>query len=158
MNNHPPLVLLTGATGYVGGRLLTRLEDQAVRVRCLARRPENLVARVGPDTEVVEGDVLDPASLPPAIKSVDTAFYLIHSMGTEGSFEQQDRDAATNFANAARNAGVNRIIYLGGLGEDDADLSAHLRSRHEVGELLRESGCRVLEFRVDCDRIGKSFV
>ena len=147
MNNHPPLVLLTGATGYVGGRLLTRLEDQAVRVRCLARRPENLVARVGPDTEVVEGDVLDPASLPPAIKSVDTAFYLIHSMGTEGSFEQQDRDAATNFANAARNAGVNRIIYLGGLGEDDADLSAHLRSRHEVGELLRESGCRVLEFR-----------
>lgn len=89
----------------------------------------------------MQGDVLHIGSLAAALADVDTACYLIHSMGAPGSFEEQDRDAAKNFSQVARNAGVKRIIYVGGLGDDGEDLSAHLKSRHEVGELLRESGC-----------------
>ncbi len=147
MNDQCPLVMLTGASGYVGGRLLSRLEGSGLRVRCMARRPENIASRVGEGTEVVRGDVLDASSLAAAMEGVQTAYYLIHSMGAPGSFEEQDRVAATNFARAARAAGVRRIIYLGGLGDDREDLSAHLRSRHEVGALLRDSGCQVREFR-----------
>jgi len=147
----PPLqarrILLTGATGYVGGRLLRRLEEQGCAVRCLARRPEFLQSHLSPQTELVRGDVLDPASLTPALRDVDTAYYLVHSMGSAGNFEEQDRQAARNFANAAREAGVRRIVYLGGLGEDVDALSPHLRSRHEVGDLLRASGVPVIEFR-----------
>lgn len=143
----PKLILLTGATGYVGGRLLTRLELAGQTVRCLARRPEFLQARVGPQTELARGDVLDAASLPPAMRGVDVAYYLVHSMGSTGNFEEQDRQAARNFAEAAREAGVRRIVYLGGLGADVDELSPHLRSRHEVGELLRASGVPVIEFR-----------
>jgi len=140
-------VLLTGATGYVGGRLLPLLEGRGLHVRCLARRPENLRDRVRPQTEVVAGDALVADSLTAAMEGIDTAYYLVHSMGSSGSFEDEDRVAARNFAAAARDSGVRRIIYLGGLGDDSEQLSAHLRSRHEVGELLRESGCMVLEFR-----------
>ncbi len=147
MNDPNPLVLVTGATGYVGGRLLPLLESRELRIRCMARRPKNIAARVGKGTEIVQGDVLDMGSLASALEAVGTAYYLIHSMGAPGSFEEQDRVAAKNFAQAARNAGVKRIIYLGGLGDDGEDLSAHLKSRHEVGELLRESGCQVIEFR-----------
>ena len=147
MNAPNLLVLVTGATGYVGGRLLPLLESRELRIRCMARRPENIASRVGEGTEIVQGDVLDAGSLTSALEGVDTAYYLIHSMGAPGSFEEQDRDAADNFAQAARHAGVKRIIYLGGLGDDDENLSAHLKSRHEVGELLRESGCQVIEFR-----------
>ncbi len=141
------LVLVTGATGYVGGRLLRRLEERGERVRCLARRPEFLRTRTRPPTDVVAGDVLDPASLPPALKGVATAYYLVHSLGSGGGFEARDRQGAVNFAAAARGAGLGRIIYLGGLGEDSGDLSPHLRSRHEVGEVLRTSGVQVIEFR-----------
>lgn len=141
------LVLLTGATGYVGGRLLQALEQRGYRVRCLARRPEALAGRVGANTEVVAGDVLDPASLDAALSGVDVAYYLIHSMGSSGSFEETDRQAARSFGRAAKAAGVKGIVYLGGLGRDDKELSPHLRSRHEVGEILRESGVAVLEFR-----------
>ncbi len=141
------MILLTGATGYVGGRLLRELEERGTAVRCLARRPENLRGRAGPATEVVAGDVLAPDSLAPAMTGVTVAYYLVHSMGTSGDFEQQDRQAAENFARAARAAGVRRIIYLGGLGEDAPDLSAHLRSRHEVGEVLRAGGVPVTELR-----------
>jgi len=140
------LILVTGATGYVGGRLWRRLETEGRRVRCLGRRREVLASRVGAGTEVVEGDVLQPETLTPALAGVDTAYYLIHSMGSGQDFEEQDRVAASNFAAAARQAGVRRIIYLGGLGHG-GDLSPHLRSRHEVGEVLRESGVPVLEFR-----------
>ena len=140
-------ILLTGATGYVGGRLLKALEGAGYRVRCLARRPEFLRARVGPSTEVVQGDVLDANSLAPALAGIEAAYYLVHSMGSAGSFEEQDRIAASNFGKAAREDGTGRIIYLGGLGEQGKGLSEHLRSRQEVGEILRESGVPVIEFR-----------
>jgi uncharacterized protein YbjT (DUF2867 family) len=142
-----PRVLLTGATGYVGGRLLKALENRGFRVRCLARRPAVLEAKAGPSTEVVAGDVLDRPSLDAALRGVDAAYYLVHSMGSDGSFEQMDRQAAQHFGEAAKAAGVSRIVYLGGLGNTDEALSAHLRSRHEVGDVLRESGVPVIEFR-----------
>ena len=143
----PRLVLIAGATGYVGGRLLRLLEERGERLRCLARRPEFLRARAAPSTEIVAGDVLDEATLAPALRGVDTAYYLVHSLGSAGSFEEQDRRGARNFGGAARAEGVRRIIYLGGLGEDTKSLSPHLRSRHEVGEVLRSSGVQVIEFR-----------
>lgn len=139
-------VLLTGATGYVGARLLQALENRGLHLRCLVRRPEALDERVGATTDVVKGDVLDRQSLDSALHGVDVAYYLVHSMGSTGSFEESDRKGAQNFAEAARAAGVRRIIYLGGLGSDET-LSAHLRSRQEVGEILRHSGVQVLEFR-----------
>jgi len=106
-----------------------------------------LLPRVPAGVEVVPGDLLDAASLSAAMRGVEAAFYLVHSMGAIGDFEAQDRLAAENFAAAARAAGVRRIIYLGGLGEDQPELSAHLRSRHEVGERLRAHGVPVIEFR-----------
>ena len=112
-----------------------------------ARRPEVLKQKAAASTEVVAGDVLDRASLDTALRGVDAAYYLVHSMGSDGSFEEADRTAASNFGQAAKGAGVRRIIYLGGLGGDGAGLSPHLRSRHEVGRILRESGVPVLEFR-----------
>ncbi|HEY9421981.1 MAG TPA: SDR family oxidoreductase [Thermoanaerobaculia bacterium] len=140
-------ILLTGASGYVGGRLLRSLEDRGLRVRCLARRPDALRQKAGPATEVVAGDVLDRPSLDSALRGVDVAYYLVHSMGSSGSFEETDRQAALNFGQAAKAAGVERIIYLGGLGSDEEVLSPHLRSRQEVGKILRQSGVPVLEFR-----------
>ena len=142
-----PTLLLTGATGYVGGRLLQLLEQQGHRVRCLARRPEILTPKTHPPTEVVAGDVLDRDSLDAALRGIEAAYYLVHSMGSTGSFEDADRQAATNFGEAAKAAGVGRIIYLGGLGRSEDALSPHLRSRHEVGEILRRSGVPVIEFR-----------
>lgn len=140
-------VLLTGATGYVGGRLLKALEQRGIPVRCMARRPEFLKSRVAPTTEVSRGDCLDRASLPAVLSGVDTAYYLVHSMGSAGRFEEEDRQAARNFAEVSREAGVRRIIYLGGLGDKDPSLSAHLRSRQEVADILRSSGVPVIEFR-----------
>ena len=141
------IVCLTGGTGYIGGRLLPLLEDRGLRVRCLTRRPESLEAQVADKTEVVQADVLDPESLSSALKDVDTAYYLVHSMGTHGDFEEDDRKGAANFAAAAKQSGVRRIVYLGGLGDSTQKLSPHLRSRHEVGEVLRSSESQVLEFR-----------
>lgn len=144
---NPGLILLTGATGYVGGRLLQALELRGHRVRCLARRPEFLKPKVGSATEIASGDVLDRTSLDEAMRGVDVAYYLVHSMGSSGSFEENDRNAARNFGAAAKAAGVGRIVYLGGLGNEQETLSAHLRSRQEVGKILRGSGVPVLEFR-----------
>ncbi len=141
-----PLLLLTGATGYIGGRLLKALEEKGCRIRCLARRPEFLQQRVTPSTEVVKGDVLDPESLKAALKNIDYAYYLVHSLASSKPFEQQDRVAATGFVHAAHEAGVKRIIYLGGLGAEE-NLSTHLRSRQEVGRILRESSVTTIEFR-----------
>jgi uncharacterized protein YbjT (DUF2867 family) len=142
-------VLLTGVSGYVGGRLLPRLERRGVPIRCLARRPEFLAGHVGPKTEIIQGDVLHPQTLAPALEGVHTAYYMVHSMGSPGSegFEERDRLGAENFARAAQAARVRRIVYLGGLGDEEAELSPHLRSRHEVGRVLRGSGVPVIEFR-----------
>ncbi len=140
-------IFLTGATGYVGGQLLPLLERRGERVRCLTRRPEALARRVGERTEVVAGDVLDPASLAAAMDGAAAAYYLIHSMGAGKDFEALDRRAAASFAGAADEAGVGRIVYVGGLADETADLSPHLRSRHEVGGILRESAAQVVEFR-----------
>jgi uncharacterized protein YbjT (DUF2867 family) len=140
------LVLLTGASGYIGGRLLKALEQRGSPVRCLARRPNFL--RTGlTTTEVVKADCLDRGSLLGAMTGVHTAYYLVHSMGSAGEFEQEDRQAAQNFAEVARESGIRRIIYLGGLGNQDQALSAHLRSRHEVADILRSSGIPTIEFR-----------
>ena len=140
-------ILLTGATGYVGGCLLDALQRRGVAVRCLVRRPEKLAGRVAATTEVVKGDAADPADLARACAGVDVAYWLVHSMESGVDFERADRRAAEAFATAAAAAGVRRIVYLGGLGADDDRLSAHLRSRHEVGAILRASGLDVIEFR-----------
>jgi uncharacterized protein YbjT (DUF2867 family) len=141
------LILLTGATGYVGGRLLPRLLQQGHHVRCLARHPEYLRARWGADCEVVTGDLLERESLTPALNGVTTAYYLAHSLGTGPDFEAREMQCATNFAAVAKEAGVKRIIYLGGLGDHEGELSAHLRSRQEVGRLLHATGVPLVEFR-----------
>jgi uncharacterized protein YbjT (DUF2867 family) len=144
----PATVLLTGGSGYVGGRLIPLLEAQPLVLRCLARNPEKLRPLVKDSTEIVQGDVLDPPTLDTALQGVQTAYYLVHLMSGSHDFEKEDRRAATNFAQAAKNTGVRRIVYLGGLGQDnDPKLSPHLRSRHEVGEILRASGVEVIEFR-----------
>ena len=140
-------ILLTGATGYVGGVLLPELERAGHRVRCLARRPGKLAGKTGPLTEVMAGDASDPDDLARACAGIDIAYWLVHSMESGVDFERADRLAAERFAAAAKAAGVKRIIYLGGLGADDDRLSAHLRSRHEVGAILRASDLDVVEFR-----------
>ena len=146
--DHCPVVLLTGATGYVGGRLLPLLERRPLVVRSLVRNPEKLRSHCKPSTQVVRGDVLDKPSLDEAMRGVHTAYYLVHLMSGTTDFEKQDRQAAVNFAGSAKQAGVRRIIYLGGLGDDtNANLSPHLRSRHEVGRILRDSGVETIEFR-----------
>jgi len=143
-----PVVMLTGGTGYVGGRLIPLLERQPVELRCLARTPDKLRPLLKESTQVVRGDVLDASSLDAALQGVDTVYYLVHLMSGSKDFEREDRQAATNFARAAMTASVRRIIYLGGLGDDaDPKLSPHLRSRHEVGQILRESGVETIEFR-----------
>ncbi len=131
-------VLLSGATGYVGGRLLRKLEESGRPVRCMVRRPEALSGRTAEQTEIVHGDVLEPESLREAFAGVTAAYYLVHSMAASGPFADADRRGAENFAAAARRSGVSRIVYLGGLGAEH-DVSTHLESRHEVGRILRES-------------------
>ncbi|MEO5798931.1 MAG: SDR family oxidoreductase [Gemmatimonadales bacterium] len=143
----PSTVLLTGATGYIGGRLVRLLERDGYTVRCMARRPEAVLLTEHSATEVVAGDVLDRTSLDDALRGMEAAYYLVHSMGSSGSFVEADRQAARNFAAAAKGAGVRRIIYVGALGSDDETLSPHLQSRQEVGEILRESGAQVIELR-----------
>jgi uncharacterized protein YbjT (DUF2867 family) len=140
-------ILLTGATGYIGGHLLKALEARGEAVRCLARQPEFLLPKVGPRTEVTHGDVLDSSTLDAAFEGVSVAYFLVHSMGAAGGFEEKDRLAAENFARAARSRGVSRIIYLGGLAHTGEALSSHLRSRQQVGEVLRRHGPQVIEFR-----------
>src|SRR5690349_8441029 len=140
------MLLLTGASGYIGSRLLRRLEEDGYAVRCVARRPARITAGL-PTTEVVAGDCLDEASLVAAMDGVDQAYYLVHSMASGRGFATLDREAAANFGRAAARAGVRRIIYLGGLGDAPDSLSAHLRSRMETGDALREAGVAVVEFR-----------
>jgi uncharacterized protein YbjT (DUF2867 family) len=112
----------------------------------MSRQPESLIARTRPATQVVEGDLLDYSAVCRGMEGIDAAYFLVHSMGSSGNFEEKERLAAQNFARAAREAGVSRIIFLGGLGRDDS-LSAHLRSRQAVGRILAESGIPTFELR-----------
>lgn len=139
-----PHCLVTGATGYIGGRLVPELLSAGYRVRCLARSPEKL--RDYPwagEVEIVRGDVTDARSLAPAMRGIDVAYYLVHALTAGGGFEETDRRAATVFGEQARAAEVGRIVYLGGLTPSDVpehELSPHLRSRAEVGRILLASG------------------
>ena len=142
-----PLVVVTGGTGYIGGRLLKALDKQRYQLRCQARHPEFLRERLDSNIEIVQGNILDKTSLKPALNRAHTAYYLVHSMGAAGDFEQKDRQAASNFAEMAKACGVKRIIYLGGLGDASQTLSTHLRSRRDVGTILRKSGIQVIELQ-----------
>lgn len=139
-----PACLVTGASGYIGGRLVPALLAGGCRVRCLARSPAKL--RNHPwagSAEIVQGDVGDPGSTRDAMRGIDVAYYLVHALGTGRGFEETDRRAARIFGEQARAAGVRRIVYLGGLtpaGVPDEQLSPHLRSRAEVGRILLASG------------------
>lgn len=136
-------ILLTGATGYVGSRLLTALLARGESVRCLVRRPDALPPQAR--DSAVQGDIQDEARVREALRGTDTAYYLVHAMAERG-FSEVDRRCARVFAAAAREAGLRRIVYLGGLGHGDS-LSEHLASRREVGDLLRSSDVPVIEFR-----------
>jgi uncharacterized protein YbjT (DUF2867 family) len=142
------LILVTGATGYVGGRLVPRLLAAGYRVRCLVRDPERLQGRPWLNgVEAATGDVLQPEGLTQAMHGVHVVYYLVHSLGSGSDFSERDLRAARNCAFAAKQADVSRIIYLGGLGDPAAGLSRHLQSRQETGAALAEAGVPVTEFR-----------
>ncbi len=151
------LILLTGGTGYIGGRLIRPLEATGRPLRLMVRDPQRLrptaapasfVPRMADITDLVRGDMFDPASLLQALSGVDTAYYLVHSLGsTSEDFYEQELASARNFAEAVHAAGVRRVIYLGGLGRAGDTLSSHLASRQDVGRLLGESGAETIEFR-----------
>ena len=140
-------ILVTGATGYIGGRIVPRLLARGDDVTCFARDVGRLAGRFE-GAHIASGDVFEHADVVRAMQGIDVAYYLIHSMSaTRKDFAASDRIAAKTFGDAAREAGVKRIIYLGGLGDDGTNLSHHLQSRHEVGDILRASGVGVTEFR-----------
>jgi uncharacterized protein YbjT (DUF2867 family) len=147
VSEDPPIDLVTGASGYIGGRLTRHLISTGGRIRCMGRDPEVLRGRFGDDVERVFGDVVDTSSLRAALKGIDTAYYLIHGLGETGDFESLETRGAENFAMEARAAGVRRLVYLGGLGDAASAKSAHMRSRHAVGDILRESGIPTVELR-----------
>jgi uncharacterized protein YbjT (DUF2867 family) len=133
---HKKTIVLTGATGYVGGQLLPRLLEAGHDVRCVVRSPDR--AQLPAGAQVIQGDVLEGGGLDDALQGADVAYYLVHSMGSsDDDFAEQDRRAARSFGEAVARAGVARTIYLGGLEGGDAEASEHLRSRHEVAGVLR---------------------
>ncbi|MGH1362780.1 MAG: SDR family oxidoreductase [Calditrichia bacterium] len=148
MSKDRQVILVTGATGYIGGRLVPKLLELGYKVRCLVRDASRLQGRPWQsEVQIVTGDVLQPESLDAAMKHVSVAYYLIHSLGSGDDFHHRDMTAATNFSAASATAGVQRIIYLGGLAKEDAELSEHLQSRQQTGNALRKAGVPVTEFR-----------
>jgi len=143
----PLRVLVTGATGYIGGRLVPRLLAEGHHVRCAVRNPSRLEGRPWPGVEVVPADLEEPAVFWNIMEDIDVAYYLVHSMAAGAAFRERDRQMATFFAEAAAKAGVKRIIYLGGLGDPATVHSKHLVSRQEVGRCLAATGVPVIEFR-----------
>ncbi len=143
------IILVTGANGYIASRLIPRLLQKGCRVRALARRPERLAGRLWlPHVEAVRGDVHVPESLAAALTGVHTAYYLIHSMASGRGYTRFELEAARRFASAAGQAGVQHIIYLGGLADPHAkNIAPHMRSRIETGQSLREGRVPVTEFR-----------
>lgn len=145
-----PLILVTGATGYIGGRLVSKLLEAGFRVRAMSRSLNKLKDRPwgnDPNVELIAGDVLDSEAVINAVKGCDVVYYLVHSMvAGQKDFEGADQQAAQNMVNAAEKEEVKRIIYLGGLGMDSPELSPHLRSRHEVACLLRQGSVPVTVF------------
>jgi uncharacterized protein YbjT (DUF2867 family) len=142
------LILVTGATGYIASRLIPRLLERGHRVRVLARDPRRLDGRGwSASTELVAGDVMSPSTLRPALEGVHTAYYLIHNMSSGRGYTERELDGARNFAQAAAEAGVKHIIYLGGLADPEQHIAPHMRSRIETGVVLREGRVPVTEFR-----------
>ncbi|MCL4271384.1 MAG: DUF2867 domain-containing protein [Anaerolineales bacterium] len=143
-----PLVLVTGATGYIASHLIPRLLERGYRVRALARQPERLKARTWyPQVEMVRGDVMEPASLLSALDGVQTAYYLIHNMSFGRGYTSIEIEGARNFASAAKKVGLEHIIYLGGLADPEQHIAPHMRSRIETGMTLRQGNVPVTEFR-----------
>tara|TARA_A100001037_G_scaffold306223_1_gene350023 strand:- start:418 stop:1905 length:1488 start_codon:yes stop_codon:yes gene_type:complete len=146
--NGKPIVLITGATGYIGGRLMTVIDGSKYKVRCFVRNPDYIQKKSIEGGEIVQGDILDKESLRGAMEGVEIAYYLVHSMGGDrNNFEELDRIGALNFIECADAAGVKKIVYFGGLGDVGSDLSPHLRSRHEVGEILRSGKAQIIELQ-----------
>jgi uncharacterized protein YbjT (DUF2867 family) len=143
-----PLILVTGATGYIASRLIPRLLDSGYRVRALARHPHRLSTRTWfHKIDIIQADVTSPASLAHAFDGVDTAYYLIHNMSQGHGYTSLEVDAARNFAQAAKQANIKHIIYLGGLADPEQHIAPHMRSRIETGKVLREGKVPVTEFR-----------
>ncbi|MBI5952075.1 MAG: DUF2867 domain-containing protein [Chloroflexi bacterium] len=142
------LILVTGATGYIASRLIPQLLDRGYTVRALARNPQRLRARSwSSQIDIVHGDMMEPASLAPALKDVHTAYYLVHNMSLGRGYTKLEIQAAQNFVLAAEEAGVGHIIYLGGLADDNQPISPHLLSRIETGAALSQGKIPVTEFR-----------
>jgi uncharacterized protein YbjT (DUF2867 family) len=142
------LILVTGATGYIASRLIPRLLDSGYRVRCLARDPLRLQGRSWfNQVDIIQADVTTPDSLVRAFDGVDTAYYLIHNMSAGHGYTKIELDGARNFSSAAEAAGVQHIIYLGGLADPEQHIAPHMRSRIETGKVLREGKVPVTEFR-----------
>lgn len=147
VKNHDRTILVTGSTGYIGGRLVNLFMERGQSVRCLVRDSSRIQGRGWDKVTVFEGNVLNYDSILPALEGVDVAYYFVHSMTAGKGFPERDIQAAAKFGRAAKEQGVKRIIYMSGLGLDNDYLSEHLKSRHDTGDQLRESGVPITEFR-----------
>jgi uncharacterized protein YbjT (DUF2867 family) len=148
LTNPKKLILVTGATGYIASRLIPQLLDRGYAIRALARNPQRLQARSwSSQIDIVHGDVMEPSTLSTVFKDVHTAYYLVHNMSLGRGYTKLEMQAAHNFVRAAEEAGVQHIIYLGGLADDNQPISQHLLSRIETGAALRQGKIPVTEFR-----------